>query len=127
MQKVIIIGNLGKDPEERHSSQGSKFITFSVAVRVNKEKTQWYDVLISESKISNFENMLPYLSKGSKICIVGGLMVGEPFEGKDGNVKIPLKVSVDSLNFLGGEKKKSQTKNNYKQTSFAEEMGPTPF
>lgn len=105
MQKIKIIGNLGKKPEERHTAQGRKVISFSVAARVSKEKSQWYDVAIWEDKIPVFEKILRYLDKGSRICIVGDLGMAEPYQRNDGNMGVRLRISPDSMNFVGSSEK----------------------
>lgn len=105
MQKITIIGNLGKKPEERHTAQGQRLITFSVAARVSKEKSQWYYVTIWEDKIALFEKVLRYLDKGSRICIVGDLGMVETYQKKDGKMGVRLSVSPDSLNFVGSAEK----------------------
>lgn len=102
MQKITIIGNLGRKPEERQTQRGATVVSFPVAVRVSKEKTQWYEISIWEEKISLFSRVLEYLDKGSKICIVGDLGIPETYEAKDGSVKVKMRISPDSLNFVGG-------------------------
>ena len=105
MQKLTIIGNLGKKPEERKTKQGKRVINFSVAARVSKEKSQWYDIVIWEEKIPMFEKILHYLDKGSKICMVGELGVAESYQKNDGNLGVRLKVYPDSINFVGSSEK----------------------
>jgi len=126
MQKLTIIGNLGRDPEERFTNTGKKVIGFPVAVRVTKEKTQWYEIAIWEERIQVFSKILPYFKKGSRICILGDLNVADPYKGKDGNVKIKLRIIPDSLNFVGSsqdktlQEQKSQEKacDPYSETEF---------
>lgn len=102
MQKITIIGNLGRKPEERTTQSGMRVVSFSVAVRVSKDESQWYDIGIWEEKIAHFSKILSYLDKGSKICLVGELGIPETYEGKDGAIKIRLRIYPESLNFVGG-------------------------
>ncbi len=50
----MIIGRLGRDPEERATSSGFKLIGFTMAARISKEKSKWYEVTIWEEKIKLF-------------------------------------------------------------------------
>lgn len=78
LNKVMIIGNLGKDPDMKYTSSGKPITTFSVAVgRVsrtpegeNKEETEWFRVVAWE-KLA--ETCHQYLHKGSKVFIEGRL------------------------------------------------------
>lgn len=106
MRKITIIGNLGKKPEERVTKNGMDFVSFSVAVRISKEKSQWYEIAIWKDKIKNFSNILCYLDKGSKICVVGDLAPPQIYQSRDGEMKVRLLISADSLNFVGGDQDK---------------------
>ena len=133
MQKLTIIGNLGRKPEERFTQNGKKVISFTVAVRVSKDKTQWYDIPIWEDKIPQFEGMMRYLDKGSRICIVGDLGIPETYQGKDGETKIRMRINPDSLNFVGSAEKNDgpsvqQSGTVYQSQTQTEQMhfGPGP-
>ena len=80
LNKVQVIGNLGKDPEIRHSQDGSKIATFSVATSETwtdkasgerKEKTEWHRVVVFNDKLS--EVVEKYIRKGSKVYVEGQL------------------------------------------------------
>jgi len=80
VNKVILIGNLGKDPEIRHTQDGRPIASFSVATSENwrdkntgerREKTEWHRVVIfSEGLVKVVEQ---YVKKGSKVYIEGSL------------------------------------------------------
>lgn len=80
LNKVILIGNLGKDPEIRTTSEGKEVASFSIATtevwksKVNgekKEKTEWHRiVLFKEGLVGIVKN---YVKKGSKVYIEGQL------------------------------------------------------
>ncbi|RZI45396.1 single-stranded DNA-binding protein [Candidatus Finniella inopinata] len=80
VNKVIIVGNLGKDPEIRHTQDGMKIASFSVATGESwrdkttgerKDKTEWHRVSIMNEKLSEIAEK--YLKKGSKVYIEGQL------------------------------------------------------
>ena len=80
LNKVQIIGNLGKDPEIRHSQDGTKIATFSVATSETwndknsgerKEKTEWHRVVVFNDKLADVVEK--YVRKGSKLYVEGQL------------------------------------------------------
>lgn len=80
VNKVILVGNLGRDPEIRHLQDGSKIAQLSVATSENwkdrqtgerREKTEWHRVVIFNSNLAEVaEN---YLRKGAKVYVEGQL------------------------------------------------------
>ncbi len=80
VNKVILVGNLGRDPEVRHTQDGSPVVNLSVATSENwkdratgerRERTEWHRVVIFNENLAKVaEN---YLRKGSKIYIEGQL------------------------------------------------------
>lgn len=80
VNKVIIIGNLGKDPEVRSTQDGSKIVNLTVATSETwndrasgerKEKTEWHRVVIFNDRIGEVAER--YLKKGAKVYIEGAL------------------------------------------------------
>lgn len=80
INKVILVGNLGKDPEVRHSQDGKKIVTFSLATSdtwkdkmtgERKERTEWHRVVIFNDGMAGVAEK--YLRKGSKVYIEGQL------------------------------------------------------
>ncbi len=80
VNKVILIGNLGKDPEVRRLNSGDPVVNLSVATSENwrdkqtgerKEKTEWHRVVIFNENIAKVAEQ--YLKKGSKVYIEGQL------------------------------------------------------
>ena len=92
VNKVILIGNLGKDPEVRTSQSGSRFANFSIATSESwkdkatgerKENTQWHNVVLFNDALVGIAER--YLKKGSKVFIEGQLETRKwtNAEGKD--------------------------------------------
>tara|TARA_R110000823_G_scaffold99584_1_gene214912 strand:- start:978 stop:1430 length:453 start_codon:yes stop_codon:yes gene_type:complete len=84
VNKVIIIGNLGKDPELKSFDNGGKIANFSVATTESwkdkatgekKEKTEWHNVTVRQNGNSKIIDAFiePYLKKGNKVYIEGKL------------------------------------------------------
>ncbi|TDH64242.1 single-stranded DNA-binding protein [Dankookia rubra] len=90
VNKVILVGNLGRDPEARNMQSGSKVVSFSVATSETwndrasgerKEKTQWHRVAIFNEKLGEIAEK--YLKKGSKVYLEGALE-SRKYTDKDG-------------------------------------------
>ncbi|MDP9056453.1 MAG: single-stranded DNA-binding protein, partial [Pseudomonadota bacterium] len=100
VNKVILIGNLGADPEVKSFQNGGRIANLRIATSENwkdkttgerKEKTEWHTVVInSEGLIGVVER---YLRKGSKIYIEGQLR-HRKYQDKDGNERYITEVSV---------------------------------
>ena len=81
VNKCIIVGNLGKDPEIRTSQEGKKIANFSVATSESwkdkstgerKEKTEWHNVVVFNEGLAKVAES--YLRKGSKVYLEGSLV-----------------------------------------------------
>ena len=90
VNKVILIGNLGKDPEARTMQSGGKVVSFSVATSESwndkasgerKEKTQWHRVVIFNERLGDIAEK--YLKKGMKVYLEGAIE-SRKFTDKDG-------------------------------------------
>ena len=80
VNKVILVGNLGKDPESRSFANGGKVVSFSVATSESwkdkssgdrKDKTEWHNVSIFSEGLARVAEQ--YLKKGSKVYLEGQL------------------------------------------------------
>ncbi|MDY0241759.1 MAG: single-stranded DNA-binding protein [Rhodospirillaceae bacterium] len=80
VNKVILVGNLGRDPEIRHAQDGSKIVTLNLATSESwkdrnsgerREKTEWHRVVIFNDRVADVAER--YLRKGSKIYVEGAL------------------------------------------------------
>lgn len=97
MQKVILIGRLGSDPEMRSTPSGVSVCSFNLAVDGKKEgQVTWY-------KISAWrqlgESCGRYLSRGKKCAVVGEFQPRE-YTAKDGTTRMSLDVQADEVEFL---------------------------
>ena len=93
VNKVILVGNLGKDPEARTMQSGGKSVSFSVATSETwndkasgerKEKTQWHRVVIFNERHADFAEK--YLRKGAKVYVEGSIE-SRKYTDKDGAEK----------------------------------------
>lgn len=112
--KIILIGNLGRDPEVREY-QGRKVANFSIAVneRYTKsdgtliERTEWFRVSFWGNTAEIAEK---YLQKGSQVFVEGRLSTRE-YQDKDGITRTALEVSGQSLTLLGSSGESSPRPN----------------
>jgi len=98
VNKVILVGNLGRDPEARNMQTGGKVVSFSIATSESwndrasgerKEKTQWHRIAIFNEKLGEIAEK--YLKKGSKVYIEGQLE-SRKFTDKDGQERETFEV-----------------------------------
>lgn len=102
--KIIIVGNLGRDPELRYTPQGSAVCNFSVATNEKKrdkagelqDVTTWFRITLWNKQA---ENASKYLTKGSPIYIEGRLRI-EEWTDKDGNNRFTLDVNATDMQFI---------------------------
>jgi single-strand DNA-binding protein len=80
VNKVILVGNLGRDPESRAFQSGGKVVSFSIATSETwsdkasgerKERTQWHRIVIYNERLGEIAER--YLKKGAKVYIEGAL------------------------------------------------------
>src|SRR3954453_21879172 len=91
VNKVILVGNLGRDPEVRHTQDGRTIVNLSVATSENwrdkqsgerKERTEWHRVVIFNENLGKVAEQ--YLKKGAKVYVEGQLQTRK-YTDKDGN------------------------------------------
>jgi single-strand DNA-binding protein len=110
--KIILIGNLGRDPEMRHLDNQKVVATFSLATNEtttdkNGEKrteTEWFNIEMWDNQAKIAER---YLKKGSQVYIEGKLKT-ENWKDKEGIEKSRLKVRVQNFTLLGGTKNNNE-------------------
>ena len=98
VNKVILIGNLGRDPEVRSMQDGGKIVQLSVATSEQwkdrasgerKEKTEWHRVVIFNERLAEVAEK--YLRKGSKVYLEGALQTRK-WTDKDGQEKYTTEI-----------------------------------
>jgi len=112
VNKVILIGNLGRDPEVRTSQDGSKIVNLSVATSESwkdrqsgerKEKTEWHRVVIFNPNLADIAER--YLKKGSTVYVEGQLQTRK-WTDQSGQEKYSTEVILSrfrgELTLLGG-------------------------
>lgn len=104
VNKVILVGNLGKDPESRSFANGGKVVSFSVATSENwkdrssgerKEKTEWHNVSIFSEGLAGIAER--YLKKGSKVYLEGQLETRK-WQDQSGNDRYSTDVVLRQFN-----------------------------
>jgi len=106
VNKVILIGNLGKDPEVRHLENGTAVANFSMATSESykdrssgerKTITEWHNIVLWRGLAEIAEK---YLKKGDQVYIEGKLKT-RSWEDKDGNTRYTTEVVGDNMTMLG--------------------------
>ncbi len=107
VNKVILLGNLGKDPEINTLESGVKVARFPLATNdyykgrdgEKVEKTEWHQVVLWRNKAELAEK---YLTKGSQVYIEGRIQTRE-WEDKEGNKRYTTEIVGLVMNFVGGK------------------------
>jgi single-strand DNA-binding protein len=105
--KIILVGNLGRDPELRYTPQGTPVCSFSLATNErrkdrntgeNNDVTTWFRVTLWGRQA---ETASQYLQRGRPVYIEGRLRV-EEYTDRDGNKRHSLEVNATDMQFIGG-------------------------
>lgn len=116
--KVILVGNLGRDPELRYTPQGTPVCNFSMATSEKRkdsagevhETTTWFKVTLFGRQA---ETAAQYLAKGMPLYIEGRLKLSE-WTDKEGKTRTTLEVTATEMQFIGsdmGERSQAATAN----------------
>jgi single-strand DNA-binding protein len=106
VNKVILVGNLGRDPELRYIPSGQAVANFTLATNErwrdkegnNQERTEWHRIVVWGKSA---ENCAQFLQKGRSVYVEGKLQTQE-WEDKDGNKRKTTEVVAQTVQFLGG-------------------------
>ncbi len=106
LNKILLIGNLGKDPEIRYTPDGSPVATFSIATSENwtdkngtrQEHTEWHNI-VAWNKLADLSKR--FLSKGRQVYIEGRLRTRE-WTDRDGNKRRTTEILATQMVLLGG-------------------------
>lgn len=104
VNKVILIGNLGKDPEFKYTPSGQPVATFSIATTERfadkngqrQERTEWHNIVVW-GKLAELVNQ--YLKKGRSAYIEGRITT-RSWDDKDGNKKYKTEIVANTIQFL---------------------------
>lgn len=106
VNKVILVGNLGRDPEVRYTPNGQAVARFSVATTEKwrdpqgqlQERTEWHNVVVwgKQAEICG-----QYLAKGRQVYVEGRLQT-RSYDDKDGVKRQVTEVIAQTVRFLGG-------------------------
>jgi single-strand DNA-binding protein len=105
MNKIIVIGNLGRDPEMRYTPSGQAVTSFSVASSrryrtgdgEQREETEWFNVS-AFGRLSEICNQ--YLTRGQQVYVEGRLR-GRSYTDRDGQPRYSLEITATEMQMLG--------------------------
>ena len=121
--KIIAIGNLGRDPELRYTPQGDAVCDFSIAVNDRKrdkageyqDVTTWFKVTLWR-KLA--ENASKYLTKGRSVYVEGRLQV-EEWTDRDGKNRHTLVIQGSDIHFIGDNRGDETSSNSTADNDFS--------
>lgn len=117
-QQIIIIGNVGRDPELRYTPSGQGVCSFSVAVNKNitdknthekQKKTTWFRVSAWRQLA---EVCSQYVHKGMLVLVVGELDV-RTYTGNDGQTQVSIEITARDVKFLSSKGERSGSGEDY--------------
>ena len=105
MNKIIVIGNLGRDPEMRYTPNGQGVTSFSIASNhrytttagEQREETEWFNVN-AWGRLAELCNQ--YLTKGRQVYVEGRLS-SRSYQGQDGQLRFVNEIRLTDVQFLG--------------------------
>jgi len=112
VNKVILLGRLGQDPELKHLPNGGSVCNFSIATSEvwndknsgkKQEKTEWSKVVVWGKQADSVNK---YLTKGSQAYVEGKLST-RSWDDKDGNKKYVTEIVANNIQFIGGNADKN--------------------
>ncbi len=113
VNKVILVGHLGKDPEMRATSGGMQVASFSLAtserLKDKTDKTEWHNIVMFD-KVAEIAGQ--YLKKGSLVYLEGKLQT-EKWTDKEGHERYTTKIIANQMTMLGGKGETDKPTANY--------------
>jgi len=105
LNKIILIGNVGTDPEMRYTPNGNPVTSFRMATNYRyttsngerKEETDWFSITVWGKQA---ESCNQYLSKGRQVYVEGRIHA-RSWEGQDGQMRTNLEVTANRVLFIG--------------------------
>ncbi len=111
LNKVILIGNLGADPEVRSTSNGGRVATLSIATSRrwkgqsgdNQEKTEWHRVVLWNTKFATLADIAErYCKKGDKVYVEGSIEY-RSWQDREGQTRYTTEINARELILLSGK------------------------
>ncbi len=107
-QQIILIGNLGNDPELRHTASGTPISSFRLAVNKQwttpegekREKTTWFRISAWQKQA---ELVNQYLTKGRQVMVIGEIEEASTYINKAGEAAASIEVTARVIKFLNGD------------------------
>ena len=126
VNKVILVGNLGKDPDVRYLDNGVAVANFSLATTENYKnkagervsQTEWHNIVLWRGLAEVAEK---YLKKGASVYVEGKIKT-KKWEDNEGNTRYNTEILVDNMTMLGGK----QSQDNYQSNSTITDDGSKP-
>lgn len=123
LNKVILIGRLGREPELRYMANGEAVCNFSVATSESwkdkngqrQEATEWHNVTMYR-KLAEIAGQ--YLTKGSQVYLEGKIQ-SRKYQGKDGIERTAYEIIVNEMKMLGGNSQATQEQPKRQQATAA--------
>lgn len=126
MKKIIVTGNVGRDPETRYAPSGESFVTFSFAVTTGSkanQKTDWLEISCNGKTAEVVQN---YVRKGTKL-LVEGTPSANAYINKEGKPVATLRIAASSIEFIGSrERSEDAGEPNYESAPNNEPSPQTP-
>ncbi|TXK37255.1 single-stranded DNA-binding protein [Pontibacter qinzhouensis] len=121
VNKVILIGNLGKDPEVRHLEGGVAVARFPIATSesfkdktgAKQERTEWHNIVLWRGLAEVAEK---YLRKGQSVFIEGRIRSNN-YQDKDGIQRYSTEIVADNMTMLGGKSDGGGSNGGYQESS----------
>ena len=128
MNKILIIGNLGSDPEMRYTPKGNPVTSFTVATNrryttaegETREETEWFRVSAWNRLAESSNN---YLQRGGKVYVEGRLS-SRTYVANDGQTRVSLDVTASNITFLPTSTS-AETSSNKNNSQFESNNQPT--
>lgn len=132
LNKVLLIGNAGKDPEIRHLESGVATASFSLATTERfkdrntgdyRDQTEWHNIVCWRNQAEFAEK---YIRKGTQLFIEGRLRT-RSYSDRDGNVRYTTEIVVDNIQLLGRKSDNPANQGQYAAPAAKQQPSPREF
>lgn len=131
VNKAIIVGRLGQDPELKQTGSGQAVCTLNVATSENwtdrdgqrQERTEWHRIVIWGKQA---ENAAKYLAKGRQVYLEGRLQT-RSWETPEGQKRYTTEIVASTVQFLGGGASEGRSNTTSSNDNYSQDFAPEPF